>query len=255
MPTGAINAAMEDLKVHHAVFEEDGAVWLRTTDYGDDKDRVLVKSDGDLTYLAPDIAYHQNKFERAAELFNVWGADHHGYVVRMKAAMQLLGHDPDALEIAITQMVDFMKDGEPMKMSGRSGNQIDLDEIIAEVGPDAARFTYLMQSVDSRQTFDLDEVAKQGMDNPVFYVQYAHARICSIFAKAAEARCTRGRRSQRESTPRCSSTSGSSRSSGRCRSFPTSSGSPAPTTPPSGPGRCVGSEQHRRCTASTTTAM
>ena len=187
VPTGAIDAAMEDLRVHNAVFEDDGAVWLRTTDYGDDKDRVLVKGDGDLTYLAPDIAYHQNKFERAESLFNVWGADHHGYVVRMKAAMQLLGHDPDALEIAITQMVDFVKDGEPMKMSGRSGNQIDLDDIIAEVGPDAARFTYLMQSVDSRQTFDLDEVAKQGMDNPVFYVQYAHARICSIFAKAAEA--------------------------------------------------------------------
>ncbi len=182
-----IHAAMADLRSHDAVFEADGAVWLRSTDFNDDKDRVLVKSDGDLTYLTPDIAYHREKFERSDLLFNVWGADHHGYVARMKAAMQLLGHDPDELEIAITQMVDFVKDGEPMKMSGRSGNQIDLDEIIAEVGPDAARFTYLMQSVDSRQTFDLDEVAKQGMENPVFYVQYAHARICSIMAKAAEA--------------------------------------------------------------------
>ncbi|MEM9466707.1 MAG: arginine--tRNA ligase [Actinomycetota bacterium] len=187
VPSGAIDAAMDDLRAREAVFEEDGAVWLRSTDFGDDKDRVLVKSDGDLTYLTPDVAYHRDKFERSDELFNVWGADHHGYVARMKAAMQLLGHDPDELEIAITQMVDFTKDGEPMKMSGRSGNQIDLDDIIAEVGPDAARFTYLMQSVDSRQTFDLDEVAKQGMDNPVFYVQYAHARISSIFAKAAEA--------------------------------------------------------------------
>ena len=105
----------------------------------------------------------------------------------MKAAMQLLGHDPDELEIAITQMVDFARGGEEVKMSGRSGDFIALDDVIAEVGADAARFTYLMQSVDSRQTFDLEEVAKQGMDNPVFYVQYAHARICSIFAKAAEA--------------------------------------------------------------------
>ena len=187
VPTGAITAAMEDLRAHNAVFDEDGAVWLRSTDHGDDKDRVLVKSDGDLTYLTPDIAYHQDKFGRADALFNVWGADHHGYVVRMKAAMQLLGHDPDALEIAITQMVDFTRGGEEVKMSGRAGDFIALDDIVAEVGPDAARFTYLMQSVDSRQTFDLEEVAKQGMDNPVFYVQYAHARICSIFAKAAEA--------------------------------------------------------------------
>jgi arginyl-tRNA synthetase len=184
---GKIDEAMADLRSHHAVFEDDGAVWLRSTEFGDDKDRVLVKSDGDLTYLAPDIAYHREKFSRSDELFNVWGADHHGYVVRMKAAMQLLGHNPDDLEIAITQMVDFMKDGEPVKMSGRSGDQIDLDDIIAEVGPDAARFTYLMQSVDSRQTFDLDEVASKAMDNPVFYVQMAHARICRIIANAAEA--------------------------------------------------------------------
>jgi len=120
-------------------------------------------------------------------LFNVWGADHHGYIQRMKAAMQLLGHNPDELEIVITQMVDLVRDGEAFQMSGRSGDQIDLDDIIAEVGPDAARFTYLIQSVDSRQTFDVDEVAQQGMDNPVFYVQYAHARICSILAKAAAA--------------------------------------------------------------------
>ena len=187
VPTGAIDDAMDDLRAHNAVFEDDGAVWLRSTEFGDDKDRVLVKSDGDLTYLTPDIAYHRDKFSRSELLFNVWGADHHGYVTRMKAAMQLLGHDPDELEIAITQMVDFARGGEEVKMSGRSGDFIALDDVIAEVGADAARFTYLMQSVDSRQTFDLEEVAKQGMDNPVFYVQYAHARICSIFAKAAEA--------------------------------------------------------------------
>ncbi|MEO0494344.1 MAG: arginine--tRNA ligase [Actinomycetota bacterium] len=191
VPSGAIEAAIDDLRARDAVFEEEGAVWLRSTDFGDDKDRVLVKSDGDLTYLTPDVAYHRDKFERSDELFNVWGADHHGYVARMKAAMQLLGHDPEELEIAITQMVDFVKDGEPVKMAGRAGDFIALDDVIAEVGPDAARFTYLMQSVDSRQTFDFAEVAKQGMDNPVFYVQYAHARICSIVAKAAEAGVTR----------------------------------------------------------------
>ena len=184
---GEIEESLDELRTRGAVFEEDGATWLRSSAQGDDKDRVLVKSDGDFTYLTPDIAYHRDKFSRSDLLFNVWGADHHGYIQRMKAAMQLLGHNPDELEIVITQMVDLVRDGEAFQMSGRSGDQIDLDDIIAEVGPDAARFTYLIQSVDSRQTFDVDEVAQQGMDNPVFYVQYAHARICSILAKAAAA--------------------------------------------------------------------
>lgn len=184
---GAIEESLDALRAHGAVFEDDGATWLRSSSQGDDKDRVLVKSDGDFTYLTPDIAYHRDKFSRSDLLFNVWGADHHGYIQRMKAAMQLLGHNPDELEIVITQMVDLVRDGEAFQMSGRSGDQIDLDDIISEVGPDAARFTYLIQSVDSRQTFDVDEVAQQGMDNPVFYVQYAHARICSILAKATEA--------------------------------------------------------------------
>jgi arginyl-tRNA synthetase len=185
--SGAIEETLDDLRAHDAVFQADGATWLRSTDQGDDKDRVLIKTDGDFTYLTPDIAYHRDKFGRADRLFNVWGADHHGYVPRMKAAMFLLGHDPDELHIAITQMVDLVRGGEEVKMSGRAGDIIELDDIIAEVGPDAARFTYLMQSVDSRQTFDLDEVAAKGMENPVFYVQYAHARICSILAKAQEA--------------------------------------------------------------------
>ena len=187
LASGAIDDTLSDLRANDAVFNQDDAVWLRTTDHGDDKDRVLVKSDGDYTYLLPDIAYHRDKFSRAEHLVNVWGADHHGYVARMKAAMSVLGHDANELEVVITQLVDLMRGGEPVKMSGRSGDMISLDEIIAEVGPDAARFTYLIQSVDSRQTFDLDEVKKQAMDNPVFYVQYAHARICSIEAKAAEA--------------------------------------------------------------------
>ena len=187
LESGAIEESLADLRANDSVYEADGAIWLRSTAQGDDKDRVLIKSDGEPTYLTPDIAYHRDKFSRADLLFNVWGADHHGYVARMKAAMKLLGHDPDDLHIVITQMVDLVRSGEEVKMSGRAGDLIELDDIIDEVGPDAARFTYLMQSVDSRQTFDLDEVATQGMENPVFYVQYAHARICSIMAKAAEA--------------------------------------------------------------------
>ncbi len=185
--TGAIDDTLADLRSHDAVFENEGALWLRSTDQGDDKDRVLVKSDGDFTYLLPDIAYHRDKFGRADHLVNVWGADHHGYVARMKAAMSVLGHDADELEVVITQLVDLVRGGEPVRMSGRAGDLIELDEIITEVGADAARFNYLIQSVDSRQTFDLDEIKKQAMDNPVYYVQYAHARICSIEAKAREA--------------------------------------------------------------------
>ncbi len=185
--SGVIEEALSELGEKNMTFVDDGATWLRSTDYGDDKDRVLVKSDGDLTYLAPDIAYHRDKFSRSAKLLNVWGADHHGYTVRMKAAMQALGHDPDELEIIITQLVDLERDGEEVRMSGRSGNFISFDDIIDEVGADAARFTYLMQSVDSRQTIDLNLVATKAMDNPVYYVQYAHARIHSVVAKAIEA--------------------------------------------------------------------
>ena len=182
---GAIDAAMAELGKQNATFEADGATWLRTTDFGDDKDRVLVKSDGDMTYLTPDIAYHVDKFSRAPKLLNVWGADHHGYVTRMKAAMQLLGHEPDDLEIVITQLVSIVRSGEEMKMSKRAGQFTTIDEMVSEVGADAVRFTFLMQSMDTRQTVDLDLLAQKSMDNPVFYVQYAHARIHSLTAKAA----------------------------------------------------------------------
>ena len=185
--SGAIGDTLAELRAREAVFEADGATWLRSTACGDDKDRVLVKTDGDLTYLAPDIAYHRDKFSRAQRLFNVWGADHHGYVPRMKAAMALLGHDPDELEISVMQLVDLVRDGREVKMAGRTGDLVELDKIIDEVGADAARFTFLSQSVDTRQSFDLDKVSTQDMDNPVYYVQYAHARICSILARAAEA--------------------------------------------------------------------
>ncbi len=190
--SGAIEATLGELRERGVAYEADGATWLRSTDYGDDKDRVLVKSDGEYTYLLPDIAYHRDKFSRADRLINVWGADHHGYVVRMKAAMEALGHDPAQLEVEIVQLVDLLQDGEPMKLSKRAGTVVELRDIVDEVGADPARLTYLLQSIDTRQTVDLAEVASQGMDNPVFYVQMAHARIHGIARKAAEAGFRRG---------------------------------------------------------------
>ncbi|HRW38764.1 MAG TPA: arginine--tRNA ligase [Aquihabitans sp.] len=190
--SGAIEDTLATLHEVGAAYEQDGATWLRSTDHGDDKDRVLVKSDGEYTYLLPDIAYHRDKFTRADRLINVWGADHHGYIVRIKAAMASLGLDPERLEIEITQLVDLLKDGEPVRLSKRAGNVVELRDVIDEVGVDAARLTYLLQSVDSRQTVDLAEVASQGMDNPVFYVQMAHARIHGIARRAQEAGLERG---------------------------------------------------------------
>ena len=185
--SGAIDVTMADLRDADAVYEADGAVWLRSSDHGDDKDRVLVKSDGEFTYLMPDVAYHRDKFSRADRLVNVWGADHHGYVARMHAAMRALGHEASELEVAITQMVSLQRGGEEVRLSKRTGEMVELAEVVDEVGVDAVRFTYLLFSVDSQQTFDLDLVASQVNENPVFYVQYAHARIHSIVRRAAEA--------------------------------------------------------------------
>lgn len=184
---GAIDETLEDLRERDMVEERDGAVWLRSSVFGDDKDRVLVKSDGEYTYLLPDIAYHRDKFARGFDLvINVWGADHHGYVPRMKAAIQALGHDPDDLEVVITQLVRLERDGEEVKISKRSGDLITLEDLIYEVGADAVRLTYLLQSVDSPQTVDLDLVVSQSNENPVFYVQMANARIASIARVAQE---------------------------------------------------------------------
>lgn len=184
---GAIDVTLEDLAERGVTYTEDGALWLRSTDYGDDKDRVLVKSDGSFTYLLPDIAYHRDKFARGYDLLlNVWGADHHGYIARMRAAIEALGHGPDQLEVVITQMVRLMRDGEEVKISKRTGDLIELRDILDEVGADATRFTYLLQSVDSPQTVDLGLIVSQSMDNPVFYVQMAHARLCSVARMAGE---------------------------------------------------------------------
>ncbi len=190
--SGAIETTLADLRDRGVVDDHDGAVWLRSTDFGDDKDRVLVKSDGEFTYLLPDIAYHRDKYARGYELLiDVWGADHHGYVPRMKAAMQALGHAPDELECAIIQLVNLLRGGEPVRLSKRSGDIIELADVLDEVGADAARLTYLLQSVDSPQTFDFDVVKSQAMENPVFYVQMAYARIRSIQRVAAEREVTR----------------------------------------------------------------
>ncbi|MDZ7679024.1 MAG: arginine--tRNA ligase [Acidimicrobiales bacterium] len=183
---GAIDATLADLRSRDAAYDHDGATWLRSTEFGDDKDRPLIKSDGEYTYVLPDIAYHRDKFARADRLIDVWGADHHGYVPRMKAAVQALGHDPDELECRITQLVNLLDAGEPVKLSKRAGDIIELRDVFDEVGADAARLTYLLQSPDTKMTFDYAVVKSEAAENPVYYVQYAHARIHSIGRKALE---------------------------------------------------------------------
>ncbi|HEU5083242.1 MAG TPA: arginine--tRNA ligase [Acidimicrobiales bacterium] len=186
--SGAMDAALDDLRQRGHAYDADGAVWLRSTDFGDDKDRPLIKSDGEPTYLLPDIAYHRDKFARGFDLLiDVWGADHHGYVPRMKAAIEALGHDPAELEVPIVQIVRLEREGKEVRLSKRAGDIIELRDLIDEVGADVARLTYLLQSVDSQQTIDLDLITSRSNENPVFYVQYAHARIHSIMRRAGEA--------------------------------------------------------------------
>ncbi len=190
--SGAMDTALADLRERGHAFDADGATWLRSTDFGDDKDRPLIKSDGDPTYLLPDIAYHRDKFARGFDLLiDVWGADHHGYVPRMRAAIEALGHDPDEFEVPIVQIVRLERDGEEVRLSKRAGDIVELRDLIDEVGPDVARLTYLLQSIDSQQTIDLGLITSQSNDNPVFYVQYANARIHSIMGKVADAGVTR----------------------------------------------------------------
>ncbi len=191
--SGAIEATLADLRERGVAFDHDGAVWLRTTDFGDDKDRVLVKSDGEPTYLLPDIAYHRDKYARGHELLiDVWGSDHHGYVARLKAGVQALGHAPDDLEIVLGQLVVLVRSGEEVRLSKRAGTMVLLDDLVDAVGADVARLTFLLQSLDTRQTIDLDLITARSNENPVFYVQYANARIHSISRKAAEAGVVRG---------------------------------------------------------------
>ncbi|QCT00845.1 arginyl-tRNA synthetase [Paenibacillus algicola] len=184
---GLVIKALEALDQKGQSYEQEGATWLRTTDYGDDKDRVLVKNDGSYTYLTPDIAYHLNKYERGYdEMINIWGADHHGYVPRMKAAMEALGNDPAKLTVLIAQMVSLFQNGEKVKMSKRTGKAVTMEDLMDEVGVDAIRYFFTMRSMDSHLDFDMDLAVSTSNENPVFYVQYAHARICSVFRQAEE---------------------------------------------------------------------
>lgn len=184
---GKTEAVLDELRQKGKVFDHEGAVWLRTTDYGDDKDRVLVKNDGSYTYLTPDIAYHQDKYSRGYEsMINIWGADHHGYIPRMKAAMEALGLDPNRLTVLISQMVSLYQNGEKVRMSKRTGKAVTMEDLMDEVGVDAIRYFFTMRGLDSHLDFDMDLAISQSNDNPVFYVQYAHARICSIFRQAEE---------------------------------------------------------------------
>lgn len=184
---GKIEAALETLRDNGHVYEEEGATWFRSSELGDDKDRVLIKQDGSFTYLLPDIAYHKDKLERGFEkLINIWGADHHGYIPRMKAAIEALGYDREALEVEIIQLVHLYKNGEKMKMSKRTGKAVTMRDLIDEVGLDAVRYFFAMRSADTHMDFDLDLAVSQSNENPVFYAQYAHARINSILRSAAE---------------------------------------------------------------------
>lgn len=186
--SGAVDRAIGTLKDNGSLYEADGAWWLRSTDFGDDKDRVVIKSDGNAAYIAGDIAYVADKFERGHTLaIYMLGADHHGYIARLRAAAQALGYDPEAVEVLIGQMVNLVRDGKPVKMSKRAGTIITLDDLVDAIGVDAARYALTRSSVDQSLDIDLDLWAAQSSDNPVYYVQYGHARLCSIARRAAEA--------------------------------------------------------------------
>lgn len=184
---GKIDIALDKLRANGHIFEQDGATWFRSTTFGDDKDRVLIKSDGSFTYLTPDIAYHEDKIQRGFDkLINIWGADHHGYIPRMKAAIEALGYNRNTLEVDIIQMVQLYKNGEKFKMSKRTGNAVTMRELVEEVGLDAVRYFFAKSAGDSHMDFDLDLAVSQSNENPVYYAQYAHARISSILRSATE---------------------------------------------------------------------
>lgn len=184
----AIRKACDVLRERGYLYEKDGALWLKATEHGDDKDRVVIRDNGVPTYFAADIAYHRNKFERGFDhVINLWGADHHGYIARVKAAVGALGFDPEQLEVLILQMVSLYRNGELVKMSKRTGQSVTLNELIEEVGTDAARFFFTMRSIDSQLDFDMTLATEKSNDNPVYYVQYAHARISSIMRQLAQA--------------------------------------------------------------------
>lgn len=182
-----VSDLLASLQKQGFIYSDGETLWFKTTAYGDDKDRVVIRKNGEPTYFAADIAYHQNKFARGFDiLVDIWGADHHGYMPRLWAAVQALGHDKNDLKIILVQLVNLLRAGEPVAMSTRSGDFVTLREVLDEVGKDAARYNFLMRRSDSHLDFDLEVAKKQSNENPVFYVQYAHARICSILRMAQE---------------------------------------------------------------------
>lgn len=184
---GLVEKIVEKLNELNLTYQAEGALWLKTSEYGDDKDRVLIKNDGTYTYLTPDIAYHLDKFQRGfSRLVDFWGADHHGYIPRMKAALRALGYDESALSVDIIQMVRMIKDGEEFKLSKRSGKAISLRDLIDEVGVDAIRYFFVSRAADSQMDFDLDLALQQSNENPVYYAQYAHARMASILRQVVD---------------------------------------------------------------------
>ncbi|MFP4154239.1 MAG: arginine--tRNA ligase [Halothiobacillaceae bacterium] len=179
---GLVNLAIERLRELGHVYERDGALWFRSTDFGDDKDRVVQRDNGQTTYFASDIAYHMDKFDRGFErVIDVWGADHHGYVPRVRAALRALGHDPEHLDVLLVQFAILYRGGERVQMSTRSGSFVTLRALREEVGNDAARFFYVMRRAEQHLDFDLDLARSQSNENPLYYIQYAHARVCSVF--------------------------------------------------------------------------
>jgi len=185
--SGAVRSTLEELEKKGYIYEKEGALWLKSTLFGDEKDEVVIRSNGTPTYFAADIAYHRNKFERGfTRVINIWGADHHGHVARLKGAMSAFGYDKDNLQVILMQLVRLIQSGEVVKMSKRSGQYITLRELMDEVGKDAARFFFSLRDPDSTVDFDLDLAKAQSSDNPVYYVQYAYARLCSILRQAEE---------------------------------------------------------------------
>jgi arginyl-tRNA synthetase len=185
--SGRIEKVLEEMRGKGFIYDAQGAIWFKSTAFGDDKDRVVRKSDGAYTYLMPDIAYHQEKFQRGFKrLINIWGPDHHGYIPRMKAAVQALGHEKETLDVIIVQLATLFRGGVPVPMSTRKGQYVTLTEVLEEVGRDAGRFFFLMRKTDSHLDFDLELAKKQTSENPVYYVQYAHARIFGILKSASQ---------------------------------------------------------------------
>lgn len=185
--SGAVNKMLERLRATGHVYEKDGALWFRSTDFGDEKDRVVQRENGQTTYFASDIAYHAEKFDRGFErVIDVWGADHHGYIARVKAALQALGYEPAKLDVLLVQFAILYRGGERAQMSTRSGEFVTLRDLRNEVGRDAVRLFYVMRKSEQHLDFDLDLAKSQSKDNPVYYIQYAHARVCSVLKKLAE---------------------------------------------------------------------